>query len=165
MGEYAEYHLRGDVTHILAEGWDCAVFFPPCTYLTNAGNTHYYSQRRPNQIQAIEFVKSLWDSPIDRIAIENPVGVLSTEWRKPDQYIQPCWFGDPYIKKTCLWLKGLPKLEPTEMCRAEAVPWVRDRVKQYKSSEVRDPKRRGITFQGIANAMAEQWSKYLIENS
>lgn len=154
MGDYAEFHIRGDIRTILDEGWDSGIFFPPCTFLTNAGNTHYHSRRQPGQKDAIEFVRTLWNAPIPRIAIENPVGVLSTQFRKPDQYIQPCYFGDPFWKKTCLWLKNLPLLKPTKMCRADAKPWVSS---GWNGPGIRDPKRRGITFQGIADAMAQQW--------
>lgn len=160
-GEFPEFHIQGDVLELLSDQWDLGVFFPPCTYLTNAGNTHYRSRRQAPQDAAIAFVESLWECPIPRIAIENPIGVLSTRFRRPDQYIQPYWYGDPYIKKTCLWLKNLPLLVPDKdkWCRAESRPWVSTgRDKAYIGRPgVRDQKRRSLTFNGIAEAMAEQW--------
>ena len=121
-------HYQGDVLDVIGDGWDLMIAHPPCTYLTIAAEWAYQevqkkkikpgtligSARREAREQAIRFVLSLANAPIERIAIENPVGVLSSRWREPDQFIQPYEYGDDASKKTCLWLKNLPRLSPTE---------------------------------------------------
>lgn len=148
QGQYIGNHIQGDVLEVLDKGWDLMIAFPPCTYLAVSGQSEYY---QPWRIQAreyaVEFVMSLAKAPIERIAIENPVGRLSTYWRKPDQIIQPYWFGEPYTKRTCLWLKGLPSLKPTDVYQGYKRPWVGNGSKLD----------RDITFTGIARAMAQQW--------
>lgn len=145
-------HIQGDVLEVLGLGWDLMVAHPPCTYLTVSGNRWYHD--KPDLINsALEFVLRLADAPIDKIAIENPVGRLSTLWRKPDQYVQPWMFGHGETKKTGLWLKNLPLLTETITVEGRF-----PRVHREAPSENRW-KERSRTYQGIADAMAEQWGK------
>jgi site-specific DNA-cytosine methylase len=174
-GGHPEWHLQHDVTELLKLKWDMIIAFPPCTYLTVTGNRWFNIERYGEQaIQrhkdrefAIKFFKMFADADCDFIAIENPVGIMSSEWRKPDQIINPYQFGDPFEKKTCLWLKGLPKLKPTniveppkrtEFASGKSMPtWYADAWKLPKEERA---KLRSKTFDGIANAMAVQWSSY-----
>lgn len=118
-GEHPEWHLKQDVIPLLKEKWDMIIAFPPCTYLTVTGNRWFnverYGEKALKRLDdrktAIEFVKTIWNANSKHIAIENPVGILSTEFRKPSQIIEPYYFGDPFEKRTCLWLKNLPKLK------------------------------------------------------
>jgi hypothetical protein len=143
-------HYMGDVRDILHLPWDLLVAFPPCTHLAVSGARHFY-RKKNEQLEAIEFVKVLLSSSIPRIAVENPVGVISTMVRKPDQIIQPWQFGHGQTKATCLWLKNLSKLTPTDVVEGrEQLIW---RLPPSKDRW----KLRSITFQGIANAMANQW--------
>ncbi len=145
------YHIIGDVIPLLSGQWDLAIFHPPCTHLAVSG-ARWFRDKREEQEQALEFVRTLMDAPIARIAIENPVSVISSRIRKPDQIIQPYMFGDPYMKTTCLWLKGLTKLTPTNVVAGrEQKCW-----KEPPSPE--RWKNRSRTYQGISNAMAEQWA-------
>jgi hypothetical protein len=147
----SEFHLCGDAwTVSLHEGWDLMIAHPPCTYLAVSG-ARWFKDRKPQQRAAINFVMRLSESPIERIAIENPIGVLSTKWRKPDQIIQPWQFGHGETKATCLWLKGLPKLVPTNVVEGRT-----PRVHHASPGPDRW-KERSRTLQGIADAMAEQW--------
>ena len=122
-GGHPEWHLQQDVVPLLKEKWDMIIAFPPCTYLTVTGNRWFNVERygekaikrHKDREKAIEFFMLFVNADCPRIAIENPVGVMSTNYRKPDQIIQPYEFGDPFEKKTCLWLKGLPLLKPTEI--------------------------------------------------
>lgn len=122
-GGHPEWHLQGDVTPILNAEWDIIVAHPPCTFLTVTGNRWFnvdrYGekaiQRAKDREEAIEFFKLFENSKCEHVATENPVGIMSTEWRKPDQIINPYQFGDAFEKKTCLWLKGLPKLVATDV--------------------------------------------------
>lgn len=157
------YHIRTDVCTILEQDWDLMIAHPPCTYLTVTGNRHYANS--PLRDEAVDFVLRLMNAPINKIAVENPVGVLSTKIRKPDQIIQPYQFGDPVKKKTCLWLKGLPKLVPTNVVEPEEDVVFRSGNRMgkwyYETSLLPQKERaaaRSITFQGIADAMADQWS-------
>ena len=188
-GNHPEWHIKGDVSSLLngnsifqtVDGiehkiigkWDMIVAFPPCTYLTLSGNRWYnYEKYGEKAIQrmldrnaAINFFMTIANADCDKISIENPVGVMSTMWRTPDQIIQPYQFGDPYEKRTCLWLKGLPKLKPTKIVE------IPDRIK-FKSGKSmatwfaetwKLPKEqralvRSKTFPGIAEAMARQWN-------
>jgi len=143
-------HVQGDVLNILGDGWDLMVCHPPCTRLCVSGARwfHLYHQE---QIEALEFVRCLLNAPIPRIALENPVSVISSKIRKPDQIIQPWQFGHGETKKTCLWLKGLTPLMPTKIVegrepRIHRLPPSNDRWKE-----------RSRTFPGIAQAMACQW--------
>ena len=187
-GNHPEWHIKKDVTlllngncifstvdgveHEISGKWDMIIAFPPCTYLTVTGNRWFnyekYGdkaiQRMLDRNDAIKFFMRIANADCDRIAIENPVGVMSTQWRKPDQIIQPYQYGDAYEKRTCLWLKGLPMLSPTKIVETP------DRI-QFKSgktmakwyveagnlSKEQRALVRSKTFPGIAKAMAEQW--------
>ena len=144
-------HLRGDVSTYLGGGWDLMVAHPPCTFLAVSG-ARWFNARREEQESAVAFVRQLMDAPIPRIAIENPVGVLSTKIRKPDQIIQPWQFGHGETKATCLWLKNLPKLVPTQVVAGRE-----NRIHRMPPSPDRG-RLRSITYPGIAQAMADQWS-------
>lgn len=146
-------HIQGDVCGVLGDGWDLAIFHPPCTRLTVTG-ARWFKGREREQAEAIAFAEALWEAPIPRIALENPIGVLSTRSRlgKPTQIIQPWQFGHGEVKATCLWLKGLPRLIPTSIvagreARVHREPPGPDRWKN-----------RSRTYPGIAEAMAAQWS-------
>jgi hypothetical protein len=168
------YHFKCDVLELLSfphrTQWDLAIFHPPCTYLCISGNKWMkpeFKERFPNRHhdrnEAIEFFRSLLDCNIPKICIENPVGVISSAIRKPDQYIQPYYFGDPHPKKTGLWLKNLPKLIPTKIVEPEFIIGKKDGKKYSKThymsiSNKERWKERSRTFQGIAEAMALQWS-------
>ena len=152
-GGYPEWHLQRDVREVLTDGWDMMIAFPPCTHLASSGARWFAEKRRDGrQREAIEFFLTLAIAPIEKIAIENPVGIMSSEWRPPDQVIQPWQFGHGVTKKTCLWLQGLPKLKPTKIVegREEAV------INMAPSPD--RPKLRSRTFPGVAAAMAEQWT-------
>ena len=176
------YHYQADVFDVINKGWDLMIAHPPCTYLTVTGNSWFYhpddkhlpvEERRPHprfpnrrqhREEAVEFFMALYNADIPKIAIENPVGIMSTRFRKPDQIFQPYQFGDPYEKKTCLWLKGLDKLEDTNVVEPEprvvfksgkSMPaWY---VEAAKLPPKEREKARSVTFQGFADAMAEQW--------
>jgi len=144
-------HIQGDVLAILNDGWDLMIAHPPCTHLAVSG-ARWFKDKQPEQAEALEFVGQLLGAPIPKICLENPVSIISTRIRKPDQIIQPWMFGEPYQKTTCLWLKGLPKLTPTK---------IMDKRQQKCWREPPSPDRwkmRSRTYQGIANAMAEQWT-------
>ena len=175
-------HYQGNVTDILNDGWDMMIAHPPCTYLAVSGARWFYhpedkhlpyEERRPHplhpnrkqlQEEALDFIKLLMKAPIEKIAIENPVGVISTKIRKPEQIIQPYMFGHSESKKTCLWLKNLQPLQPTNIVEEEervvyasgkSMPrWYAD---AYKLPPEERWKVRSATFPGIAKAMAEQW--------
>jgi len=143
-------HIQGNIISLLDRGWDLMLAFPPCTYLCSSG-ARWWKDRMVEQAAAIEFVAALSRSPIPRWAIENPIGRLSTVWRKPDQIIQPWQFGHGEVKATCLWLKGLPKLEPTEIVSGR-IP----RVHHHPQTKGR-AKSRSRFLPGIAAAMTAQW--------
>lgn len=143
-------HYQGDVFDIIGEGWDLMVAHPPCTHLAVSG-ARWFKNKQAEQAQGLEFVRRLMDAPIPRIAIENPISIISSRIRKPDQIIQPWQFGHGETKATCLWLKNLPKLTPTDIvdgreARIHKLPPSPDRWKI-----------RSATYQGIATAMAQQW--------
>lgn len=146
-------HYQGDVRDILGNGWDMMVAHPPCTYLSVSG-MHWTTRglRDPKLTEdALEFVQLLLNADIPRIALENPVSIISTRIRKPDQIVQPWMFGHGETKATCLWLKNLPKLVPTDVVDGRE-------QKMWKMSPGKDRwKKRSKTYQGIANAMAAQW--------
>lgn len=143
-------HIQCDVLDVLGDGWDMAIFHPPCTHLASSG-ARWFKDKAQEQADAIRFVKMLMDAPIERIAIENPIGVLSTKIRKPDQIIQPWQFGHGETKATCLWLKNLPNLIPTKIANGRE-----QRIHKMPQSENRWMLR-SITYTGIAEAMADQW--------
>ena len=177
-GGAPEWHIQGDLAGVLNDKqWDLIIAFPPCIYLTVTGNAWFnvdkYGTRATTRYwlreQAIAFFMAIATAPAARIAIENPVGVMSRYWRKPDQIIQPWQFGDPYEKKTCLWLKGLPPLVATDIVTPEpryySAKHGKPRGRSYpgwfqKASGLSAAERsrvRSKTFPGIAAAMADQW--------
>lgn len=159
----SRFHIRGDALAVAQEGhWDLMVAHPPCTYLAASG-LHWNHRREGRQAQteaALEFVQKLMDAPIPRIAIENPVGCISTRIRKASQYIQPWQFGHPESKKTGLWLKGLPLLEATHvLATPESGRW-ENQTPSGQNKLGPSPERwkeRSRTYEGIAEAMADQW--------
>lgn len=188
-GGHPEWHIKGDclailngnctfktqdgVEHSISSKWDLIIGHPPCTYLTVTGNRWFnvekYGEKALKRIEdrkeAAEFFMQIANADCDKIAIENPVGYMNSHFRKPDQIIQPYMFGDPFEKKTCLWLKGLPKLKPTnvvepparkEFASGKTMPaWYAD---AWHLSKEERSKLRSKTFPGFAKAMAEQWS-------
>jgi len=157
-------HLEGDVRLILKDGWDLLIAHPPCTYLSRAGARWW---RRPGRAAkadaAAQFVFALRDAPIEKICIENPIGQLNKRWRYPDQTIQPWQFGHPFTKATCLWLKNLPPLEPTRIVsnRRALLPSNtgagRRKGQAWQRGLTTSARVASRTFQGVADAMAEQW--------
>lgn len=155
-------HIQGDVLKILGDDWDLGIFHPPCTYLSASG-MHWTKRglRDPKLTEdSLEFVRKLLDAPIPRIALENPVGIISTRIRMPDQIVQPWWFGDDASKRTCLWLKNLPPLVPTNMLtgdnktrRGNQTPSGQNKLGPSKDRWLE----RSRTYLGIAEAMASQW--------
>ena len=186
-GGHPEWHILGDVLpllngrcsfktmdgveHSIDGKWGLIIAHPPCTYLTLAGNKWFkpeFADRFPNRQkqrkEAVDFFMAIANADCDRIAIENPVGVMSSQWRKPDQYIEPYMFGNPEKKKTGRWLKGLPLLKPTSIvepviihCKSGANEprWHMETMKLPPNERA---KARSKTFPGIAAAMASQWS-------
>lgn len=137
---------------IIGDGWDLLIAFPPCTHLAASGAKHFQAKREDGrQQEALRFVRNLLYAPVKRIALENPVGIISTEIRKPDQIIQPHMFGHGETKTTCLWLKNLPRLVPLETVsgRANNIHWMPESAAREKN--------RSRTYQGVARAMALQW--------
>lgn len=172
-GGRPEWHLHGNVLYFLNAGWDLMIAHPPCTYLANAG-LHYLKtkpERKEQLKNAFEFVLTLWSAPISKIAIENPVGWLSTNWKRPTQIIQPYYFGDNELKTTCLWLKHLPKLQGKIEVAADISKYKPKPIHtitrktgehagkpyNYYWRQGKSAKERSKTFLGIAQAMAEQW--------
>ena len=187
-GGHSEWHYQCDIFEVIDLGWDLMVAHPPCTFLASSGvqwlshpedkdlafdvrRPHpKYPTRRQDMLDSIEFVKALFNSNVNKVAIENPIGVLSTRWKKPDQVIQPYMFGDEATKSTCLWLKNLPLLIPTKIvgkgertvfASGKSHPkWYADALAQAKTKEERQTLR-SKTFQGIADAIADaiaaQW--------
>ena len=143
-------HYQGPVEEILGDGWDLMIAHPPCTHLAVSG-ARWFKDKQEEQRQALDFVRLLLDSPVEKIALENPVSVISSRIRKPDQIIQPWQFGHGETKKTCLWLKNLPPLKATKI-----VDGRENRIHRMPPSTDRW-KLRSMTYQGIADAMADQW--------
>ena len=159
-GGHPEWHLQVDALELLKMKWDMILAFPPCTHLAVSG-ARYFEQKREDgrQQAAIDFFMQFANADCSKIAIENPVGIMSTYYRKPDQIIQPWQFGHGETKKTCLWLKGLPPLISTEIVEGRE-----QRIWKMPPSEDR-AKNRAKTFPGIARAMAEQWAGDIREGS
>lgn len=167
-----EWHIQGDILSHLERNkgiYGGMIAFPPCTHIASSGAVYWpQKQKDGRQLRAIQFIESLMSCGIEKIALENPVGILSTIWRKPDQIINPFQFGDPYRKKTCLWLKNLPPLVPTNIVEPIG-SWHSGgryggrrkdgsrKVTPPTGNEKRSGHDRSRTFQGIADAMAEQW--------
>lgn len=172
-GGHPEWHLQQDVSELLKQKWDMIIAFPPCTYLTVTGNRWFniekYGEKAIQRIKdredAIKFFMLFANADCPRIAIENPIGTMSTKYRKPDQIIHPYYFGDKERKSTCLWLKGLPNIIPTNIVEPVIVKykngkgtdsrWHMDTISLPKEER---SKIRSKTFPGIAKAMAEQWT-------
>jgi hypothetical protein len=178
-GGHPEWHFKQDVFEVIKQGWDMMIAHPPCTFLAVSGARWLYNkdgskniERWKNQADALEFVQKLMDAPINKIAIENPISVISSNIRKPDQIIQPYMFGDKAQKSTCLWLKNLPKLVPTDIVdkgefiefiskkgvKKKQPKWYFDALKDAKTPAERRTLR-SKTFKGIAEAMATQWTR------
>jgi hypothetical protein len=183
-GGNPEWHFQCDIFEVINQGWDLMIAHPPCTFLTGSGvqwlsnpgdrdlpfnerRPHpKYPNRRQDMLDSVDFVKALYNADIKHIAIENPVGLLSSRWRKPDQIVQPYMFGDEATKTTCLWLKNLPLLLPTNIvgkgertifASGKSHPkWYADALKNAKTKEERQTLR-SKTFPGMAQAFAEQW--------
>ena len=152
-------HYQGDVRDYLHLGWDLMIAHPPCTHLAVSG-ARWFKDKQQEQAEALDFVYLLANTQIPRIAIENPVSIISSRWRKPDQIIQPWWFGHDASKKTCLWLNNLPLLQPTRVLPGDAKTRRANQTPsgQNKLAPSKDRwKLRSATYQGIADAMAQQW--------
>lgn len=155
-------HYQGDVFGIIQDGFDMMIAHPPCTDLSASG-ARWWEEKKTDgrQQESIEFFMGLSKVDIPKIAIENPIGIMSRFYRKPDQYIQPFEYGHPETKKTCLWLKGLPKLEPTNIVEPTNITGKNGKVYSkihFMSGNKKDrSKLRSLTYQGWADAMAEQW--------
>lgn len=184
-GGHPEWHIKDDVLKVISDGWDCMIAFPPCTHLAVSGAAWFEQKRKDGrQQEGIEFFMQIVNAPIERIAIENPVGIMSKIYRKPDQIIQPYYFGDKAQKTTCIWLKNLPVLyhndKPnlfdetvTHVYKGDMYEWVDGKSGKIKRQPMwyaeaflkRGTKNIGFerskTFPGIANAMATQWGEYL----
>jgi len=171
-GGHPEWHYQQDIFEVINMGWDILICFPPCTDLAVSGARHFeHKIADGSQAKSIEFFMALANCNIPKIAIENPIGIMSGKWRKPDQIIQPWQFGDKAQKSTCLWLKGLPKLKHTEIVdkgeffeftskkgEKKRMPmWYYKALQDAKTPEQRRTLR-SKTFQGIADAMAYQWT-------
>lgn len=152
------FHIQADIRDDYCHGWDLMIAHPPCTHLAVSG-ARWFKDKQKEQAEALEFVQFLLDVPIERIALENPVSIISSHIRKPDQIIQPWQFGHGETKATCLWLKNLPKLTPTNIVEGREA-----RVHREPPGPDRW-KKRSITFQGIADAMAEQWEQRILSGT
>tara|TARA_R100000951_G_C2567698_1_gene157714 strand:- start:54 stop:695 length:642 start_codon:yes stop_codon:yes gene_type:complete len=171
-GGHPEWHIKKDIFEVINKDWDMMIAFPPCTHLAVSGARHFAQKIADGRQQkGIDFFMNLVNAPIDRIAIENPIGIMSSKYRKPDQIIQPWQFGDKAQKSTCLWLKNLKKLEPTEIVdkgefiefiskkgvKKRQPKWYFDALNKAKTPQERSTLR-SKTFSGIAKAMAIQWT-------
>jgi len=174
-GGYPDYHIKGDVLDILDKGWDLIIAHPPCTYLTNGGAVRMYPkkgqidlERLKKAMDAKEFFMMILNAKCKYIAIENPLPMKVVNLPDYNQIIQPYMFGDPFSKKTCLWLKNLPLLIPTNIL-TDYQPFInggggRLNKENYKGKKFAGgSKNRSKTFQGIADSMAEQWSKFILD--
>lgn len=174
-GGHPEWHLQCDMFDMVGRGWDLIISHPECTYLTVARNKYYkpeYAERFPdnekNREEAVKFFMRCVNVPAKYTAIENPVGIMSTRYRKPNQVVQPFWFGDTERKSTCLWLKNLPNLLPTKMVKPEIIYHASGRTDSalhYNTIKLKKEERRkarSVTFKGFAKAMATQWSEHII---
>jgi len=185
-GGYPKWHIKGDVIEQLNKDWDLMIAFPPCTHLAVSGAAWFEEKKKDGrQKEGIDFFMKIVNAPIDKIAIENPIGIMSKIYRKPDQIIQPYYFGDEAQKTTCLWLKNLPKLyhndkptlfndEITHVNKGDFYTWIDSKTGKIKKQPLwyanafmnnKDKSKvgheRSKTFKGIAKAMAEQWGNYL----
>ena len=148
----SEFHIQTCIEDVINDGWDLMIAHPPCTHLAVSGARHFKAKQESGvQQEALEFVRLLLEADIPKIALENPISIISSKIRKPDQIIQPWQFGHGETKATCLWLKGLPKLVPTNIVEGRE-----QRIHKMPPSPTRW-KERSRTYQGIADAMAQQW--------
>jgi len=156
-GKHLEWHIQGDVRDVLNAEWDAVIAFPPCTHLCSSG-ARWFKEKQADgrQQEAIDFFMMFATLPHEFVAIENPVGIMSTKWRKPDQIIQPWRFGHGESKSTCLWLRGFPLLRPTK-----TVPGRREKTWLTPDRKSRS-KDRSKTYSGIAKAMGRQWAPILL---
>jgi len=164
-GGHPEWHLQQDVIPLLKENWDIIIAFPPCTHLAVSGAASFAQKRKDGrQQQGIDFFLNFTKACCKRIAIENPISIMSTIYRKPDQIIQPYQFGHPEKKATCLWLKGLPKLKEIHNVYVEMLLLPKNQRERiyYMPPDKNRSKNRSKTFPGIAEAMASQWSKFIL---
>lgn len=164
-GGHPEWHIQGDVLPLLEQDWDLIIAFPPCTHLAVSGAAWFEQKRKDGrQQEGIDFFMRFTNLKCPRVAIENPVGIMSSVYRKPDQIIQPYQFGHLESKKTCLWLKGLPLLTATNDVRHlwKALPINQGQRIHYLPPSKDRAKLRSKTFSGIAEAMATQWSDYIL---
>lgn len=172
-GGHPEWHIQGDVLELLDKGWNMMIAFPPCTDLTVSGARHFEKKRADgSQQRSIEFFMKFINAPIEKIAVENPIGIMSKIYKPPNQIIQPWQFGDKAQKSTCLWLKNLPLLKPTKIVeKGEFKEWIDSKTGKKKKqalwyydallkSKTPEERRtlRSKTFIGIAQAMANQWT-------
>jgi len=174
-GGHPEWHYQKDIFEVMNLGWDIGIFFPPCTHLTVSGAMHFKEKIADGrQQQGRDFFMAMINAPIEKISVENPIGIMSTYYRKPDQVIQPYFFGDGFTKTTCLWLKNLPLLEPTnivekgEFFEFTSKKGEKKRMPMWYYKALQDAKTpaerrtlRSKFFQGMADAIAEQWGEVL----
>lgn len=165
-GGHPEWHLQCDVIPLLQISWDMIIAHPPCTYLSNAGARHLYpkgvlnNERYQKGLEAKDFFMKLYNAKCDRIAVENPIPSKIYKLPKYTQIIQPYEHGHPYSKKTCLWLKGLPKLTPTNIVPKDRIDSTKTAGNWFNKGGKDRQKNRAKTFSGIAKAMAKQWASY-----
>lgn len=152
-------HFHCDINYIIGKRWDLMIAHPPCTHLATSG-AKWFSQKQQEQEEALSFVELLLNAPVPRICLENPVGVISTRIKKPTQIVEPYMFGHPHTKATCLWLKGLPRLKSTNIVRGKLTNPLYNNVTPGKYRG----KHRSVTYKGIAKAMAEQWTQYIMKS-
>lgn len=168
-GGYPEWHLQQDVIPLLKEKWDMILAFPPCQYLTSAGNGWKSHERDLLRKNAADFFMEFINADCKYISVENPVGYMNKAYRKPDQIVHPYYFGDPVVKRTCLWLKGLPKLEYDKNSVLKPIPTycgVSGKFYYFVDSSQgnfkKHKKYRSRTFDSIATAMVDQWSPLIL---
>lgn len=153
-------HIIGDIRDQNLADYDLLIAFPPCTHLAVSG-ARWFKEKEKEQEEALDFIRFLLNAPTEKIALENPVGIISTRIRKPDQIIQPWQFGHPEAKKTCLWLKNLPLLRPTNILEKPEIGYWENQTPSGQNKlgpSIDRWKMRSKTYQGIAQAMADQWS-------
>jgi len=159
-GGHPEWHIQGDVTPLLEQEWDLIIAFPPCTHLAVSGAAWFEQKRKDGrQQQGIDFFMLFANAKCDKVAIENPVGIMSSVWRKPCQIVHPWMFGHPESKATCFWLKNLPNLQPTDNVKElfDTLPKNKQQRLHYLPPSKERAALRSKTFIGIAKAMANQW--------
>jgi site-specific DNA-cytosine methylase len=156
-------HHQGPVEDLLDQHWDLLIAHPPCTHLAVSG-ARWFKDKQVEQAEALAFVQLLLDAPVERIALENPVSIISSRIRKPTQVVHPYWFGHPEAKATCLWLKNLPPLKPTNMLKKPDCGHWQNQTPSGQNKLGPSPdrwKERSRTYTGIAEAMASQWSLHI----